>query len=146
MTESSGLTLTMSRALPARPPAVWRAMTDPAQLARWWGPKGFSVPELEFEPQTGRSYRIAMQPPEGDLFHLSGEFQEVEPPSRLAYTFAWDPPDADDRETLVTLSLEDRGDRTEVSLAQGDFATEERLELHRGGWSDSFEKLEKLLS
>ena len=74
-----------------------------------------------------------MQPPEGDLFHLSGELREVDPPARLAYTFRWDPPDPDDRETLVALSLEDRGGGTEVHLLQGEFATEERRALHEEG-------------
>jgi hypothetical protein len=30
-------------------------------------------------------------------------------------------------------------------MTQGEFATSERLELHRGGWADSFEKLDALL-
>jgi uncharacterized protein YndB with AHSA1/START domain len=64
---------------------------------------------------------------------------------QLAYTFRWDPADPDDRETVVTLSLRDDGDRTGVELTQGEFATEGRLSLHDGGWSDSFEKLEELL-
>ena len=87
-----------------------------------------------------------MQPPDGDLFYLSGEFREVDPPSRLAYTFRWYPSDPDDRETVVMLSLQDRGERTEVLLAQGAFATEERLALHEDGWSDSFWRLEQVLS
>ena len=87
-----------------------------------------------------------MQPPEGELFHLRGEFREVEAPARLAYTFNWEPPDADDRETLVVLELEDRGEATEVSLTQGEFTTAGRLELHDGGWTDSFDRLEALLS
>ena len=37
------------------------------------------------------------------------------------------------------------GEATELSLRQGDFATEERLALHRGGWSDSLDKLSALL-
>jgi Activator of Hsp90 ATPase homolog 1-like protein len=45
----------------------------------------------------------------------------------------------------VTLVLEDRGEQTAVSLQHGEFATEERLELHQGGWTDSFEKLERFL-
>jgi uncharacterized protein YndB with AHSA1/START domain len=87
-----------------------------------------------------------MQPPEGDLFHLHGEFREAEPPSHLSYTFIWEPSNPDDRETLATIDLTDRGERTEVAFTQGEFATEERLELHRGGWSDSFDRLEELLS
>jgi uncharacterized protein YndB with AHSA1/START domain len=77
-----------------------------------------------------------MQPPEGDLFYLWGEFREVEPPAGLAYTFRWDPPGPDDRQTVVTLSLADRGERTEVVLTQGEFATEERRALNEEGWTD----------
>jgi uncharacterized protein YndB with AHSA1/START domain len=121
-------------------------MTEPSELSRWWGPKGFTVPEVEFEPRVGQSYRMAMQPPEGDVFHLHGEFREVDPPSRLSYSFRWDPPAPGDRETLVTLSLADSGAQTLVELTQGVFATEERLALHESGWTDSFEKLEGVLA
>jgi uncharacterized protein YndB with AHSA1/START domain len=137
--------LRMTRVLPAPREAVWVSMTDHGELAKWWGPKGFTVPDIDFEPRVGESYRIAMQPPDGEPFHLDGEFREVEPPTRLAYTFRWDPPDPDDRETLVVISLRDAGDQTEVELSQGEFATRARLELHDGGWTDSFEKLEDLL-
>jgi uncharacterized protein YndB with AHSA1/START domain len=93
----------------------------------------------------GGGYRFTMQPPDGDRFHLAGEFLEIEPPSRLVYTFRWEEPDPDDRETVVTLSLDEVGDATQVSLSQGEFATEARLELHRSGWTDSSEKLRELI-
>jgi uncharacterized protein YndB with AHSA1/START domain len=124
---------------------VFRALSTPAELARWWGPDGFTIPSLEFSPRVGGSYRIEMQPPEGDPFYLTGEFREVDPPARLAYTFAWEEPDPDDVETLVELSLRDLGESTEVVLTQRAFKTEARRELHRQGWTDSFDKLEKLL-
>jgi uncharacterized protein YndB with AHSA1/START domain len=144
-TASDGLVLRLERTLPAPRAAVYRALTDPEELGKWWGPRGFTAPSVEFDPQVGGGYRIAMQPPDGDLFHLSGEFREVEPPARLAYTFRWDPPDPDDRETVVTLSLEDRGEETELRLTQGEFATEERYALHEAGWTESFERLEQVL-
>jgi uncharacterized protein YndB with AHSA1/START domain len=124
---------------------VYRALTDPAQLRRWWGPRGFTVTSLEFRPRVGDAYRIAMQPPDGDLFHLCGEFTEVDPPGRLAFTFRWDPPHADDRQTLATLSLDDRGAQTGLRLVHGEFATAEREALHRAGWTDSLDQLEELL-
>jgi uncharacterized protein YndB with AHSA1/START domain len=93
----------------------------------------------------GEAYRIEMQPPEGDAFHVAGEFRELEPPSRLAFTFAWEPPDPDDVENLVELSLVDRGESTEVRMRQAPFRTEARRELHRDGWSESFDKLERLV-
>jgi uncharacterized protein YndB with AHSA1/START domain len=101
---------------------------------------------VDFVPRVGGSYRIEMQPPDGDAFHLAGEFRDVDPPTHLAYTFAWEDPDPDDVETLVRLSLRDVGDSTEVAFAQGRFKSKARLELHRNGWTDSFDKLEQLMS
>ncbi|MBA3585257.1 MAG: SRPBCC domain-containing protein, partial [Gemmatimonadetes bacterium] len=99
----------MKRVLPAPRPLVFKACTEPDELAKWWGPRGFTAPRVEVDLVVGGSYRIAMQPPDGDLFYLSGEFREVNSPARLAYTFRWDPPDPDDRETVVTLALKDLG-------------------------------------
>ena len=143
---SDELTLEMKRVLAAVPSVVFRAFSDSGELAKWWGPKGFTTLSLEFQPGVGESYRIEMQPPEGDRFHLTGEFREVDPPARLVYTFVWEDPDPDDVETLVALSFRDLGGSTEVALTQGPFKTEARRALHRDGWTDSFDKLERLIS
>ena len=110
------------------------------------GPEGFTAPSVEFDPRVGASYRIEMQPPAGDPFSLTGEFREVDPPARLAYTFAWEPPDPDDVETLVELSFRDLGQSTQVLLTQGPFKTEARRELHRNGWTESLHRLELVIS
>jgi uncharacterized protein YndB with AHSA1/START domain len=141
------LALHMTHVLPAPRPAVFRAFTEPGELAKWWGPRGFEIPSIELEPRTGGSYRFEMQPPEGEAFYLSGEFLDVASPSRLAYTFRWEDPDPDDRENVVTLSFRDLVDEsTEVTFAQGPFATEARRALHEQGWTDGFAKLRELLS
>ena len=139
------MVLELARILPAAPAVVYRAFADPDVLARWWGPQGFTAPRVDFRPRVGDSYRLEMQPPEGDPFHLTGEFREVEPPARLAFTFRWEPSNPDDVENLVELSFHERGDSTELALTQGPFKTEERRKLHRDGWSDSFDKLEALV-
>jgi uncharacterized protein YndB with AHSA1/START domain len=143
---NEGLVLHLRVVLPAPRANVYGAMTDPEQLAKWWGPEGFAATSVDFDPRVGGAYRIAMQPPDGELFHLSGDFRVVDPPALLAFTFRWDPPDPDDSETVAELSLEDRGETTEVSLTQGEFATEERRSLHQGGWTESFERLKRLLA
>ena len=140
------LTLEIQRVLPAARSVVFAACNSPEALAQWWGPEGFSVPSAEFDPRVGDGYRIEMQPPEGDRFYLTGEFREVDPPARLAYTFVWEDPDPDDVETLVALSFRDLGESTEVVFTQGPFKTEARRALHRDGWTDSFDKLERLIS
>jgi uncharacterized protein YndB with AHSA1/START domain len=138
--------LELTRVLPAPRPAVFHAFSDAGELAKWWGPEGFTTPSLDFDPRVGESYRIEMQPPEGDPFHLTGEFLELDPPTHLAYSFVWDPPDPDDIETQVRLTFRVLGDSTEVDLVQGPFKTEERRALHRDGWTDSLDKLERLLA
>jgi uncharacterized protein YndB with AHSA1/START domain len=135
----------MARRLDAPREAVFRACTEPAQLARWWGPRGFSVPSVESDLRVGGAYRIAMQPPEGELFHLAGEFRAVEPAERLSYTFTWEPPDPDDRETVVTMTFAMAGDGTTLVVHQEGFATEERLRLHEDGWGDSLDRLAEFL-
>lgn len=146
MTESGGLTLRLDRVLPAPRPSVFKACIEPAELARWWGPHGFTTPEIDLDLRVGGRYRFGMQPPDGEVFHLSGEFREIEPPVRLVYTFRWEEPDPEDRETLVTMTLHDRGDSTEVALVHSGFATEGRRSLHEDGWSDCFDRLQDVLS
>jgi uncharacterized protein YndB with AHSA1/START domain len=132
--------------MPAPPQRVFRALTEPAELARWWGPDGFSTPEIELDLRVGGRYRFAMQPPDGEPFYLQGEFVELDPPNVVAYTFRWEDPDPDDVETVAKLTLRELEDGTELTLDQGQFATEARQALHHQGWTDGFEKLRRLLS
>ena len=137
--------LEQTRVFPAPRERVFEALTEPSELGKWWGPHGFTTPEIHLDLRVGGSYRFTMQPPDGEVFHLSGDFLDVRSPDRLIFTFRWDEPDPDDRETVVVLSLDSVGEATTLSLSQGEFATEGRLELHRDGWADSFEKLGYLL-
>jgi uncharacterized protein YndB with AHSA1/START domain len=144
--QPSKLALEMKRVISAPRPLVFNALTEPDVLAKWWGPSGFTAPNVEVDLRAGGRYRIAMQPPDGDLFYLSGEFREVDPPIHLAYTFRWEDPDPDDRETLVTLSLRDLGESTELVFTQGVFATEGRRALHEQGWTETLDRLQELIS
>ena len=143
--DPSGLTLHLDRVVRAPRPLVFEACTEAEKLAQWWGPRGFTAPAVELDLRVGGSYRIAMQPPDGELFYLSGEFRAIEPPARLVYTFRWEDPDPEDRETVVTVSLRDLADATEFDLAQTGFATERRRALHAGGWADSLDRLQQAM-
>ncbi|MFD8229012.1 SRPBCC domain-containing protein [Streptomyces massasporeus] len=147
MAQVSELRVRLRRALDGSCPAVFRKLTDPGELARWWGPDGFTIPSVESDLRPGGAYRIAMRPPEGELFYLVGEFLEVEPPERLVYTFRWEDPDPEDRETVVALSLHEiDAARSELVVDQGDFASERRRALHEEGWSQGLGKLGELLA
>jgi uncharacterized protein YndB with AHSA1/START domain len=132
--------------LPAPRPLIFRMQTEPPELARWWGPNGFTAPNVALDLRVGGPYRIEMQPPEGARFFLAGEFLRIDPPAHLSYTFRWEDPNPDDQETNVTLSLADLGDSTELTVDQGPFLTEARLALHTQGWTESLERLYEVVA
>ena len=140
------LTLHLERVLNTPRARVFAACAEADQLGRWWGPAGFTAPSVELDVREGGRYRITMQPPNGDAFHLSGQYSEVDPPRRLVYTFVWEEPDPDDQETLVTLSLSDHGDGTKLVLDHGSFSTQARYELHQAGWTETLDRLADYLA
>lgn len=126
--------------------ASFGAFTDREQLRHWWGPLGFTVQSLRLDVVEGTDYRIAMQPPDGDVFHIRGTFRAVEAPRRLVYTFVYEEPDPDDQETVVTLTFEPSDSGTRLVLEQEPFKTAARWELHRQGWTETLDRLEKSLT
>jgi uncharacterized protein YndB with AHSA1/START domain len=144
--DPSGLSLHLEKVLRAPKERVFTAFVEAEQLAVWWGPKGFTVPNVEICAREGERYRLTMQPPEGAAFHINGEFREIDPPRLLVYTFEYEEPDPDDRETLVTLSFVDVAGGTMLVLDQGPFATEARRALHETGWAETLDGLERFLA
>lgn len=140
-----GRTLHLERALGAPRERVFAACVDAEKLAEWWGPAGFTSSEIQLDARQGGRYRITMKPPNGEAFHLSGAFQEVEAPHRLVYTFVWEEPDPDDQETVVALTFERAGENTRLVLDHGPFKTDARHELHRAGWTETLDRLERAL-
>jgi uncharacterized protein YndB with AHSA1/START domain len=138
--------LHLEQTLPASPGRVFAACVDPGELAEWFGPRGYTCTHVELDARPGGRYRLTMQPPEGEVFHIAGELREVDPPRRLVYTFAYEEPAPDDRETVVALAFEAAGAGTRLVLDQGPFLTEARLELHRVGWTETLERLERALA
>ena len=123
---SDGLSFEITRIFSAPRARVFEFFADGTQLARWWGPRGFSIPNFDFAARVGATYRIQMQPPDGEAFQLTGIFRRVDAPSALALTFEWEPPDPDDQETLAEISFRVVADGTEVHVRQGPFMTEAR--------------------
>jgi uncharacterized protein YndB with AHSA1/START domain len=141
-----GFRLEMTARVRETPERLFARLVSPEAVAEWWGPYGFSTPEVILDPVPGGRYRITMQPPDGDVFHVTGDFVEVDPPRRLSFTFGYAEPGPDDRETVVVLTLTAVAEGTEISLSQGPFATEERRALHHSGWTDSLQRLAALTS
>ena len=144
--DPSGLALHLERTLGVPRERVFAACVEPRQLAEWWGPAGFTATSVDLDVRDGGRYRITMQPPDGDAFHLRGEYSEVDPPRRLAYTFVYEEPAPDDQETVVTLSFLEHPEGTKLVLDQGPFATQARRALHETGWTETLDRLARFLS
>ncbi len=67
---------------------VWRAFSEPALLALWWG-RGNKLTVERFQFEKGGHWRFVEHSDHGD-HGFEGRFAEVEAPHRIAQTFEWD--------------------------------------------------------
>lgn len=62
---------------------LWQAFADPAQLAQWWGPAGFSNTIHEFSFESGVLWKYTMHAPDGTGYYNESEFLEIVPGERI---------------------------------------------------------------
>jgi uncharacterized protein YndB with AHSA1/START domain len=74
-----------SRLIDAPRERVFRAFSDPAHLARWWGPKGFTSTFHEFDFRPGGAWRFVMHGPDGVNYPNESVFVEVVSPERVVF-------------------------------------------------------------
>ncbi len=65
---------------------VFRAFSDPALLATWWGPNGFTNTIHEFDLRPGGNWRLTMHGPNGADYENESVFREVVAPERIVFT------------------------------------------------------------
>jgi uncharacterized protein YndB with AHSA1/START domain len=85
-TKAVGRELAFTHPLDAPRHLVFKAWTDPAVLARWWGPHGFTNPVCELDVQTGGTLRIVTRGPDGNRTVIIGVYLIINAPERLAFT------------------------------------------------------------
>lgn len=112
--------LIMERELDAPRELVWSALTDPTQVAKWYGGHGFENPVCEMDVRPGGRWRHVMRTPDGQEFAMELEFLEVVPPERLVWqNVGHDAPGAvgpHNNHMTVTLEALDGGARTRWHL------------------------------
>jgi uncharacterized protein YndB with AHSA1/START domain len=123
---TDGSELVMERVLDAPRDLVWKVLTDPERVTRWWGPRGYTTTVVEMDLRPGGRWRWINHTTSGEDAPFKGEYLEVVPPERMVRTFIFDVPGFDDRAAVETLTLEDLGDRTKVT-ARSRFPSEEDL-------------------
>lgn len=116
---------------------VWRAFTDPALIARWWG-RGNELVVERMEVERGGHWRFVEHGPDG-VHGFEGRFREVTPEERLVETFEWD--GMPGYVTVQTANFEDLGDgRTRVVSTSLFHTTEERDGMLNSGMEQGLEQ------
>ena len=134
--------LTITRVIDAPRALVFRAWTDPAFAARWWGPRGFTATECRIDARVGGAYRTVMRAADGTEHRQRGVCREVIPPERLVFTFAWEDEQGElGPETLVTVTLAEQDGKTRLTLYHSGFETPTARDGHQEGWSSALERL-----
>ena len=144
--------LVLTRVLDAPRAVVFKAWTDAKQMARWWGPKGFTNPVCELDVRPGGAIRIHMRGPDGVVYPMGGVFHEIREPERLVFT-STAIPDAKGMpqlEVLNTVTFADQKGKTLLTLeARVVKATPEAGGALAGmdkGWSQTLDRLGKFVA
>ena len=134
--------LTIKRRFKATPAQVFKAWTEPAQLAQWMGGPEITAVEAKADVRVGGRYQIRMTKAD-DEHNVSGVYREVVPNEKLVFTWAWRT--MPERESLVTVHLKADGDHTIMTFTHEQFFDEAARDRHEHGWTGSFGKLERHL-
>ena len=155
----------LTRTFDAPRALVFKEWTDPRQLARWWGPRGFTNPVCQMDLRPGGAFRVVMRGPDGAEYPLKGVFLEIDAPERLVMTmdlsehpaewlelynqYRGKRKDAPAMKIVTTVTFEEQDGGTKLTVAQRfDSVTDRDANMKLGaaaGWSQSFERLDELL-
>jgi uncharacterized protein YndB with AHSA1/START domain len=122
----TGKNLIVTRQLNAPRELVFEAWTDPAHLAHWYGPNGFTITTHEIDVKAGGVWKFMMHGPDGRDYPNKIIFSEVVKPEKLVYHHAGD----DDTEPVsfhVTVTFEVEEGKTRLTM-NSDFGSAEELE------------------
>jgi uncharacterized protein YndB with AHSA1/START domain len=126
--------------------AVYAACTDLDALSIWSAPPGHEIPFYEAYVRAGGQWRQMIRSPKGGESVVGGRYLEVARDARIAFTHEREP-DTDEHsaQTVVAMSLESVGGRTELELEQGFFESRADLERHRNAWVAKLGRLVQLM-
>jgi uncharacterized protein YndB with AHSA1/START domain len=135
--------LVITRVIDAPRQLVFKAWTQPEHIARWWGPQGFTTIHCEMDIRVGGAYRVAMRSPQGTEHWKRGIYREIIEPERIVFTFAWENPgdEVPHHELLTTITFDEVGSKTRLTLRQGLFAVARHRVSHGTGWHSTLERL-----
>jgi uncharacterized protein YndB with AHSA1/START domain len=137
-------TLRIERTFRAPAAAVFDAWTSEEVMRRWWqAERGWETSVAEVDLRVGGAVRVVMRDPDRDVEHGGGgTYTEIEPPTRLAFTWIWD---GDTRRTLIEIDFAEADAVTTVTFVHRGLWDEEAVRSHEGGWGRILDNLGRML-
>lgn len=117
--------------------AVFAALTEPEQLAKWWGSDdSYRVASMEADLRVGGAWKTSGRSKDGKPFSVFGVYRIVDRPRLLEFTWKHDFYDGHpaEVETVVRYELDERDGVTHLQLTHSGFATADDREDHAKGW------------
>lgn len=133
--------LLITRTFDAPAKLVFSMWSDPEHFRHWMGPETFDCPVAELDFRVGGAYRAMIRSDAHGENWFGGVYKEIEPYTRLVFTFVWNSGGPSDGvETLVTILFREIGGKTEQIFHQSGILNAERRDSQMGGWSSAFNK------
>jgi uncharacterized protein YndB with AHSA1/START domain len=131
--------LRIERLLPAPVEEVFAAWTNPELMALWLSPVGHA--EVQNDLSVAGRFRVLMVGDDMRIEH-TGEYLEIQPPHRLAFT--WNSPYTGNEPSVVTVELASEADQTRLVLVH-ERLPKSQVDPHAGGWGTMLDRLTELL-
>jgi uncharacterized protein YndB with AHSA1/START domain len=128
---------------------LYQAWTSEEDLRQWWRPMENQLKHLTNELKPGGEVVYTFESQEGkEVFTIKGTYKEVEPNSKLVYTWNWQlpTPTVHDSDFLLTVLFESTESGSRIRVKQDQFANEESVQPHREGWDKALESLHAYLN
>jgi uncharacterized protein YndB with AHSA1/START domain len=147
MPEATAHEITISRTYDVPRELLWRAWTDPEELAQWWGPPGWTTPldSVRMDVRPGGEFRLTSISDQGEEMPVVGTYREVVEPDRIVLE---EPPEEAWHEGSVSIvTFTDLGDgRTELTLRATINTTDEMRRQAEGGMRATLDRLAEHLA
>ena len=138
-------TVRLHRVLACPPERVFRAFTDPAAMAKWLPPHGFTGTVHQMDAKVGGSWRMSFTNfTTGHAHSFGGKYLELVAGERLRYTSAFDDPNLPG-EMVTTVSLTAVSCGTEMNVVQEGIPALIPAEQCYLGWQQSLMLLTQLV-
>jgi uncharacterized protein YndB with AHSA1/START domain len=141
--------IVLTRSFAAPRDLLFRALTEPALLVRWYGARGWNLVECEIDLRVGGARKLISQGPGGERMGQRGVYREISAPDRLVFTEVFDD-QSYPGESLITQVLAEQAGRTTLTstvryASRAARDTVLRYPMARGV-AESYERLDAVLA